>query len=628
MSLGAPPKKLINDFLEKQANLDTLRFITCGSVDDGKSTLIGRLLYEAGTILDDQLNALKADSKRHGTQGGEIDFALLVDGLAAEREQGITIDVAYRFFSTDRRKFIIIDTPGHEQYTRNMVTGASNADVAIILVDARKGLLTQTRRHSKICAALGIKNVVLAINKMDLVSYQQERFAQIKSDYAQFAVNLSFDSITPIPLSGIYGDNIIHRSKTTNWYDGPTLMGFLESVDINTQKISEPLRLPIQLAIRPNLDFRGFSGTIEKGTIEVGQNIKVLPSGETAKVQDIIMFKEKLERGQTGQAVTVTLDREIDVSRGDIIVPENDPCEVADQFELQLVWMDREPGYIGREYIMKIGTITVNAQITNIKHKIDIDTNKEIAGKELELNDFSITTIKLNKPIPYESSRTCSSLGSLILIDKVSYRTIACGMINFALRRANNIHQQKTAIDQSARNKLSGHTSKVIWFTGLSGAGKSTIANALEMELYSRGVRTYLLDGDNIRHGLNGDLGFTDADRIENIRRISEVAKLMVDAGLVVLTAFISPFDSERKMARSLFKKDEFIEIHVSTPLQVAEARDPKGLYKKARAGNLPNFTGVDSRYEAPANPDITIDTSHQTIAESVDHILCKLKLD
>lgn len=627
MTLDTSPKKLIKDFLEKQASLDTLRFITCGSVDDGKSTLIGRLLYEAGSILDDQLNALKADSKRHGTQGNEIDFALLLDGLAAEREQGITIDVAYRFFSTDRRKFIIADTPGHEQYTRNMVTGASNADVAIILVDARNGVLSQTRRHSQICAALDIKNVVLAISKMDLVSYQEDRFAQIQSEYAQFTKNLGFASITPIPLSALHGDNIIHRSKNTCWYDGPTLMGFLESVDIKTQKIQEPLRLPIQLVIRPNLDFRGFSGTVEAGSIELGQNIKVLPSGETAKVKDIILFKENLNRGQTGQAVTVTLDREVDISRGDIIVPENDLCEVADQFEVQLVWMDREPGYIGREYMIKIGTVTMNAQLTNIKHRIDIDTNKKIATKKLKLNDFSIATLKLDKPIPFESYQSCSGLGSLILIDKIRDQTIACGMINFALRRANNIHYQKTEIDQSARNKMSGHPSKVIWFTGLSGAGKSTIASALEKELYSKGIRTYLLDGDNIRHGLNKDLGFADADRVENIRRISEVARLMVDAGLVVLTAFISPFQAERQMAREIFKKNEFIEVYVNTPLHVAEVRDVKGLYKKARAGKLPNFTGVSGRYEAPEKPEITIDTSQKTIEECVDHILRNINL-
>ena len=620
-------KDLVNGFLVQQASLDILRFITCGSVDDGKSTLIGRMLYEAKAVFDDQVTTLRNESKKTGTQGNEIDFALLVDGLSAEREQGITIDVAYRFFATDRRKFIVADTPGHEQYTRNMVTGASNAQVAIILVDARNGILTQTRRHSVICSALGIKNIVLAINKMDLVGYAKESFDQIQLDYMQFAENLGFTSITPVPLSALHGDNIIHRSKHTSWFHGPTLMGFLETIDTQSLEKPKPLRFPVQWVNRPNLDFRGFSGTVEAGSIEPGQKIRVLPSGETAQVKDIILFEEKLARAQTGQAVTVRLDREVDISRGDIIVPVNAPCEVADQFEAQLVWMDREPGYIGREYLMKIGTSTVTVQITSIKHRIDIDTNKEIPAKKLELNDFSIITLKSDKPVPYERYRSCSGLGGFILVDKFSNQTVGAAMINFALRRADNIHRHKMEIDKSARTKMSGHSSKVIWFTGLSGSGKSTIANALEKELYSRGVRTYLLDGDNVRHGLNKDLGFTDADRIENIRRISEVAKLMVDAGLVVLTAFISPFQAERQMARDIFEEGEFVEVYVNTPLEIAEARDPKGLYKKARAGELPNFTGVDSKYEAPENPEIIVDTEQKTVTQCVNHILCYAKL-
>jgi len=611
----------VNQYLDEQANLDTLRFITCGSVDDGKSTLIGRMLYEAQLIFEDQVASLQNDSKKMGTQGGDIDFALLVDGLASEREQGITIDVAYRFFSTDRRKFIVADTPGHEQYTRNMVTGASTADVAVILIDARQGVLPQTRRHSMICSALGIKNVVIAINKMDLVEYSRETFDRIFDDYTQFASQLQFDEITAIPMSALKGDNIIERSSHMHWYQGPTLLGFLETVDPRLTRINQPLRFPVQWVNRPNLDFRGFSGTVESGTAEVGQSIRVLPSGATAKIKDIILFEDHLDKAEAGQAVTLTLDTEIDASRGDVIVASDAPCEVADQFEINCVWMDQAPGYIGRSFWLKLGTTQVNARITDIKHKVNINTFEHLSAAQLELNDLSVVTIKTDRPIAFERYQDCAPMGALILIDRMSNQTVAAGMIAFALRRSSNVHRQQLEIDKNARRTLNGHTSRVLWFTGLSGSGKSTIANALEKELHAQGIRTYILDGDNVRHGLNSDLGFTDADRVENIRRIGEVANLMVDAGIVVLTAFISPFRVEREMVRGLFEDGEFVEIFVDTPLEVAETRDPKGLYKKARQGEIPNFTGIGSPYQAPETPDIHIHTE----TESVEHIVKRL---
>ena len=618
----------VNEYLKEQASLDTLRFITCGSVDDGKSTLIGRMLYEAQMIFDDQVATLQNDSKKGGTQGGDIDFALLVDGLAAEREQGITIDVAYRFFSTDRRKFIVADTPGHEQYTRNMVTGASTADCAVILIDARQGVLTQTRRHSIICSSLGIKNVVLAINKMDLVGYDQTIYNQIVEEYLKFAEQLSFEAITPIPMSALKGANVVERAQETDWYNGPTLLGYLETVDVRKSMNEHALRFPVQWVNRPHLNFRGFSGTIEAGQIQIGQEVRLLPSGETAKVKEIVLFKHKLHKATSGQSITITLDREVDASRGDVIVAADAPCEVADQFEMEMVWMDQDPGYLGRSYWMKIGNQLVNAQITNIKHKININTFEKLSASKLELNDLCVVTVKTDKPIPYEEYRECAGMGALILIDRMSNRTIAAGMIQFALRRAKNVHRHKLDVDKEARRYLNGHDSKVLWFTGLSGSGKSTIANALEKALHERGIRTYILDGDNVRHGLNSDLGFTDADRIENIRRIGEVAKLMVDAGVVVLTAFISPFRAERQMARALFDEGEFVEVHVDTPLEVAEARDPKGLYKKARRGELPNFTGIDSPYETPTNPEIRVDNSDSTTEQIVEELLAKLEFN
>jgi len=616
----------VNAYLSEQASLDTLRFITCGSVDDGKSTLIGRILYEAQLIFEDQVAALKNDSKRFGTQGGDIDFAMLVDGLAAEREQGITIDVAYRFFSTDRRKFIVADTPGHEQYTRNMVTGASTADVAVILIDARQGVLTQTRRHSMICSVLGIKNVVLAVNKMDLKEYSQGVFEQIVEDYRDFAEALNFESITAIPMSALKGDNVITRSEAMNWFQGPTLMGFLETVDTHEDIVAQPLRFPVQWVNRPHLNFRGFAGTVEAGQVVEGQQVRILPSGETANVKEILLFENTLKSADAGRAVTLTLDREVDASRGDVIVAADSPCEVSDQFELQLVWMDHDPGYLGRSYQLKLGTQSVNAQITDIKHKTNINTFEKLAATKLELNDLSVVTIKTDKPIAFAPYRECAGMGGLILIDRMSNQTVAAGMIDFALRRASNVHRHKLDVDKEARRRLNGHTSKVLWFTGLSGSGKSTIANALEKRLHEQGIRTYILDGDNVRHGLNNDLGFTDADRVENIRRISEVAKLMVDAGVVVLTAFISPFESERRMAREMFEQGEFVEVFVNTPLEVAESRDPKGLYKKARQGEIPNFTGINSPYEAPEAAEIEVSTAERAVEQIVDELAERLE--
>ena len=616
----------VNAYLEEQASLDTLRFITCGSVDDGKSTLIGRMLYEAQQIFEDQVASLRNDSKKMGTQGGDIDFALLVDGLAAEREQGITIDVAYRFFSTDKRKFIVADTPGHEQYTRNMFTGASTADVAVILIDARQGVLTQTKRHSMICSALGIKNIVVAINKMDLVDYQQAVYEEIESDFRSFAEEMNFDTITPIPMAALKGDNVVERSQKTAWYQGPTLLGFLETVNTQLSRIDHALRLPVQWVNRPNLDFRGFSGTIEAGAASVGQKIRVLPSGETATIESIVLFEDNLVKAEAGQAVTVTLDREIDASRGDVIVSADSPCEVSDQFEVQLVWMDQEPGYIGRSYWLKIGTNRISGQITDIKYKININTSEHLSATQLELNDLCVVNLQVNHPIAFESFKDCPPMGSFILIDRMNNQTVAAGMIDFALRRATNVHNQKLDVDKQARRHLNGHTSKVLWFTGLSGSGKSTIANALETALHKQGIRTYILDGDNIRHRLNRDLGFTDADRIENIRRIAEVARLMLDAGVVVLTAFISPFQAERDAAREIFDDGEFIEIFVDTPIELAESRDPKGLYKKARNGEIPNFTGINSPYEVPANPEFHLETKNKDVKSLVQELLSQLE--
>jgi len=600
----------IDQFLQQQNDLDLLRFITCGSVDDGKSTLIGRLLFEAKCIFDDQVSSLRNESATYGTQGGDIDYALLVDGLAAEREQGITIDVAYRFFNTDKRKFIVADTPGHEQYTRNMVTGASNTDLAVILIDARKGVLEQTKRHAFICSLLGIKQVMLAVNKMDLVDYKQDTFVAIEQEFDEFAKQLKFEKITSIPTSALKGDNIITRSSHMPWFKGPTLMAFLETVSTAKSLEQHAFRMPVQWVNRPHLDFRGFSGTIAAGVIVSGDEIRILPAGSIAKVKDIVLFDQHLPKARASQAVTITLDREVDASRGDMLVAAQDPCQVSDQFEVELVWMNQEQGFTGRSYGLQIGTNWVNAQITDIKHTINVNTLEQNAARSLGLNDIAVVKLSLDKAVAYEAFTDCQPLGSLILVDRFSNATVAAGMITHALRRSSNVHKQDLTVSKSARNQLNSHSGKVLWLTGLSGSGKSTIANLLEQKLHQQGIRTYLLDGDNVRHGLNKDLGFTEADRVENIRRITEVAHLMVDAGLVVITAFISPFRAERDAAKVRFEDGEFVEIFVNTPLEVAEQRDPKGLYKKARKGEIPNFTGINSPYEPPINADFEVDTS------------------
>jgi bifunctional enzyme CysN/CysC len=615
-------ERRVEAYIEEQAQLDLLRFITCGSVDDGKSTLIGRMLYEAQMIFEDQVATLKNDSKKQGTQGGDIDFALLVDGLAAEREQGITIDVAYRFFNTERRKFIVADTPGHEQYTRNMVTGASTADIAVILVDATQGILVQTRRHSFITSMLGIKHVVLAINKMDLAKFKRGIFDNIVEGYMKFAEKLHFETITPIPMSALKGDNVITRSTHMPWYKGPTLMGFLETVEVRKQQIEHPFRFPVQWVNRPSADFRGYAGSVVAGSIKTGDKVRVLPSGAEAKISSIVLFEDSLPSAEVGQAVTITLDREVDASRGDVIVSATAPCEVSDQFDSSIVWMDQEHGFVGRSYWLMMGAARVNATITEIKFKYNINTLEELHSRDLMLNDIGRVTVSFDKPLPYEPYRDCASMGAFVLVDRFSNHTVAAGMINFALRRASNVHLQKLTIDRVARERLNGHKAKILWFTGLSGSGKSTVTNAVEQALYARGIRTYVLDGDNVRHGLNRDLGFTDADRVENIRRVAEVGKLMVDAGLVVITAFISPFRSEREMARAMFEPGQFVEVHLDVPLSVAESRDPKGLYAKARRGELPHFTGIDSPYETPTNPELTLRTHELTTEECVERVL------
>ena len=614
----------IDAYLEQHQNKELLRFITCGSVDDGKSTLIGRLLYDSKMIFEDQLAALEADSKRVGTQGQEIDFALLVDGLAAEREQGITIDVAYRFFSTEKRKFIVADTPGHEQYTRNMVTGASTADLAVILIDARKGVLVQTRRHSYLAHLIGIRNLVLAVNKMDLVGYDQAVFDRIVEDYTAFAKEIGIEAFTAIPISGFKGDNITSApSANTPWYEGPALIEHLESVEIADIAAQEkPFRLPVQWVNRPNLDFRGFSGLIAGGTVKPGDAIRVVPSGRTSTVKSIVTRDGELAEAVAGQSVTLTLADEIDCSRGDVIATAGDPPEASDQFEATIVWMNDEAMKPGRGYLLKLGTQMVTATVQEPKFEINVNTMEHLAAKTLSLNAIGVAEIITDRPIvfePYQSSRT---LGGFILIDKITNATVAAGMIHFSLRRAQNVHWQPTAIGREAHAGLKNQTPRVLWFTGLSGAGKSTIANEVEKQLNLMNRHTFLLDGDNVRHGLNKDLGFTEADRIENIRRVGEVAKLMVDAGLIVLTAFISPFRAERQMVRDMLPEGEFIEIFVDTPLDVAERRDVKGLYKKARAGDLKNFTGIDSPYEPPERPEIRVNTVDMTPTEAAEYIV------
>ena len=611
----------ISKYLKSQASLNLLRFITCGSVDDGKSTLIGRMLYESQMIFDDQVASLKNDSKKYGTQGENIDFALLVDGLSAEREQGITIDVAYRFFSSSKRKFIVADTPGHEQYTRNMATGASTAELAILLVDARNGILTQTKRHSFIVSLLGIKNIVLAINKMDLVNYDKNIYEKISSEYKLFSKKLNFENIQSIPISALKGDNIHKKSKYMKWYNDKTLFDYLETTKTKIQS-SDSFVLPVQSVNRPNLNFRGYSGTIAEGKIRKGDELISLPSNQKVKVKDIFVGERSLKTASFKQSITLTIDKEIDTSRGDVICSKNSSVDVADQFNMNVIWMSEDKGFTGRTYLAKIHNISTSIKIMNIKKIYDVNTLEFAAGNELKLNDVAEISISFNKAVPFSTFKENKILGSLIIIDPINNQTIGMGMINFSLRRSQNIQLQNLTINKNLREKINGHKGQVLWMTGLSGSGKSTIANELEKILYSQGKKTYILDGDNIRHGLNKDLGFTDKDRVENIRRVAEVAKLMCDAGLIVITAFISPFRLEREMARSLFEKNDFKEIYISTPLKVAEKRDPKGLYKKARQGKIPNFTGIDSNYEKPTNPELEIDTSKVSLSKAVKKIL------
>ena len=616
----------LEGYLRSHQRKDLLRFITCGSVDDGKSTLIGRLLYESKMIFEDQLAALAADSKNVGTRGDDLDFALLVDGLSAEREQGITIDVAYRFFSTEKRKFIVADTPGHEQYTRNMITGASTAELAVILIDARKGVLTQTRRHSYLVSLLGIRRIVVAINKIDLIDYSKEIIDRIERDYREFAARIGIEEIVCIPISAVHGHNIVERADSTPWYVGPTLLEYLESVPVGEALSDKPFRMPVQWVNRPNLDFRGFAGVVVSGSVRVGDSIGVWPSGRESRVARILAADQDVDRATAGQAITLTLTDEVDVSRGDVLAAPQAAPGVADQFEATIVWMHDRPMLQGRSYLMKIGARVVNATVAPLKYKVNVNTLEHIAAKKLELNDIGVCGIELNQPIVFEPYTENRDLGGFILIDRITNTTVGAGLLHFALHRSQNVHWQALDVDKSARAELKGQKPCVIWFTGLSGAGKSTIANLVEKQLHASGRHTYLLDGDNVRHGLNKDLGFTDADRVENIRRVAEVARLMVDAGLIVLVSFISPFRSERRMARDLVAPGEFIEVFVDTPLEVAEARDPKGLYKKARRGELKNFTGLDSPYEPPEQAEVRLDTTQLTPTSGAQAILDHLR--
>ena len=613
-------------WLEAHERKSLLRFITCGSVDDGKSTLIGRLLYETQMVLDDQLAALGEDSRRFGTRGSELDMALLVDGLQAEREQGITIDVAYRYFATARRKFIVADTPGHEQYTRNMVTGASNADLAVILIDARKGVLTQTRRHSYLVRLLGIRQVVLAVNKMDLVGYARERFESIVADYRAFAGRIGLDEVTAVPLSATLGENVTRPGGAMPWYAGPTLLAHLEAAPGEARLAAAPLRLPVQWVNRPNADFRGFAGQIASGSVRPGERVRILPSGREARVARLVTADGDLSEAAAGRSVTVTLDAEIDVGRGDLIVAADAAPEVADQFEATIVWLHEEPMLQGRAYLMKSGTRTVAATVSPLKHRVNVDTLEHTAAERLELNDIGVCELELDQPIAFEPYERNRALGGFILIDRITNATVGAGLIHFALRRSHNIHWQALDVDKQLRARQKGQRACVLWLTGLSGAGKSSIANRIEKLLTAQGRHTYLLDGDNVRHGLNKDLGFAAQDRVENIRRVAEVARLMVDAGLIVLVSFISPFRAERSMARALFAPGEFFEIFVDTPLAVAESRDVKGLYRKARRGELSNFTGIDSPYEAPEHPEIRIDTTRVSAEQAADLVVAQLQ--
>jgi bifunctional enzyme CysN/CysC len=610
------------DYLARHERKSLLRFLTCGSVDDGKSTLIGRLLYDTKLLFEDQLRSLERDSKKHGTVGEDIDFALLVDGLEAEREQGITIDVAYRFFATDVRKFIVADTPGHEQYTRNMATGASNSDLAVILIDARKGILTQTRRHSFIVSLLGIRHVVLAVNKIDLVGYDRDVFDRIVDEYRAFSANLGFETLQPIPLSARFGDNVLERGPNLAWFDGPTLVHHLEHVNVTDEAIARPFRMPVQWVNRPNLDFRGFSGTVASGAIRPGDPVVVAKSGRASTVRSIVTYDGDLDEATAGQAVTITLADEIDVSRGDVLTTPDARPEVSDQFACHLIWMADEPMLPGRPYLFKLGTRTVSGQVTEIKHKIDVNSFSQLAAKQLALNEVAVANVALVEPIAFDPYKVNRDTGAFIVIDRLSNLTVGAGMVDYGLRRATNIHWQALDVTKESRASAKRQRPAMLWFTGLSGAGKSTIANLVEKRLHALGRHTYTLDGDNVRHGLNKDLGFTDADRVENIRRVAETAKLFVDAGLIVLVSFISPFRSERRMARDLVEAGEFVEVFVDTPLQVAETRDPKGLYRKAREGKIKNFTGIDSPYEPPEAPELRLDTTAATPEELAERIV------
>ncbi len=620
------PVKDLKEYLAVQEKKSLLRFLTCGSVDDGKSTLIGRLLYDTKLLFEDQLSALEKDSKKHGTTGDGIDFALLVDGLEAEREQGITIDVAYRFFATDKRKFIVADTPGHEQYTRNMATGASNSELAVILIDARKGVLTQTRRHAYIASLLGIRHVVLAVNKIDLVDFSQDIFDSIVEEFTEFSRQLNFVSLVPIPLSARYGDNVIGRSANMPWYAGPALLKHLETVNVEFGLVEKLFRMPVQWVNRPNLDFRGFSGTVASGRVRPGDAIVVAGSGRTTKVSRIVTMDGDLEEAIAGQAVTLVLADEVDISRGDILAPAAHRPEVADQFAAHVLWMVEEEMLPGRQYLLKIGARTVPASITELKHKIDVNTLDHSAAKTLALNEVGYGNLSLAQPIAFDSYTENRDTGGFILIDRFSNNTVGAGMIDFGLRRATNVHWQALDVDKAARAGQKGQKSAVLWFTGLSGSGKSTIANLVERRLFAEGKHTYLLDGDNVRHGLNRDLGFTDADRVENIRRVGEVAKLFADSGLIVLVSFISPFRSERRMARDLLQPGEFIEVFVDTPIELCMQRDPKGLYEKARAGQIKNFTGVDSPYEKPESAEIVLRTAERKAEDLADEAVAYLR--
>lgn len=608
--------KNIVEYLEEQRQKETLRFITCGSVDDGKSTLIGRLLYESKCIFDDQLKALETESKRYGTQGEKIDFALLVDGLEAEREQGITIDVAYRFFSTDRRRYIVADTPGHEQYTRNMATGASTAQMAVLLIDSRKGILPQTRRHHRIVTMMGIRHIVLAVNKMDLMGFEQSVFDRIEADYREFAKDANLTTLQAIPLAAVSGDNVLKRSENTPWYKGPTLFDHMDTVSVKEVATREAFRMPVQWVSRPNLNYRGFCGRIAEGSVKTGDAVRVLPSGKTTTVKSIDFFEDQLPEAEAGASITLTLNDEVDVSRGDLIVTTDHPPEVADQFQVKLLWLSEEPLVPGRSYWLKVHAKEVSATVMEIKHREDVNTGSHLAAKVLNLNEIAVVTISTTHPVAFEPYTVNRTLGGFVFIDKLSCATVGAGMIEFALRRSTNIHWQSLEVGKAQRALLKNQTPRCIWFTGLSGSGKSTVANQLEKRLHAEGKHTYMLDGDNVRHGLNRDLGFTDADRVENLRRVAEVAKLMVEAGLIVIVSFISPFRAERRAARDLFAPDEFVEIYVSTPIAECEKRDVKGLYAKARKGELKNFTGIDSPYEAPENAEMVIDTSTKSPEE------------